>query len=47
MVFLNVNRVDVLFLNDGDRHVHLQPQEADHLHMCLKESAEASEQSYR
>jgi hypothetical protein len=37
----------VMFLNDGDRHLHLQPEEGDHLHLCTKESAEASERSFR
>ena len=48
MVTLNVNRGDALFLNDGDQHLHLQvmeAEEADHLHMCAKESAEGSERS--
>jgi hypothetical protein len=36
----------MLFLNDGDQHLHLQlvePKEADHLHLCSKESTEGSE----
>jgi hypothetical protein len=38
----------MLFLSDGHQHLHLQlmePKEADHLHLCAKESAEGSERS--
>jgi demethoxyubiquinone hydroxylase (CLK1/Coq7/Cat5 family) len=37
---LKCERGDVLILNDGDHHLHLQlmePEEADHLHLCAKE----------
>lgn len=36
----------MLFLNDGEEHLQpMEPEEADHLHMCAKEPAEARKQS--
>jgi hypothetical protein len=40
MVCLECEQGDVLFLNDGDQHLHLQPMEQEevvHLHLCAKE----------